>query len=63
VKLVEKENSTQVRDDRGHLMAAFPTTEAARAFQTGYTTGVRDAAERVSKRENELMGELRGMVA
>jgi hypothetical protein len=62
MKLAEMDNSCQVRDPAGRMIASFPTTEAARAFLTGYETGVRDAAERISRRGNETMNELKGMI-
>jgi hypothetical protein len=62
MKLAELENSCQVRDPAGRLIATFPTAENARAFLTGYESGVRDGAERVARRVNELIAELKGMV-
>jgi hypothetical protein len=62
MKLIELDNSTQVRDTNGRLVATFPTPEAAKAFQSGYESGIRDSAERFTRRSNELLNEFKGMV-
>lgn len=61
LKTVDRDSSTQVLDRHGKLVATFPTAAEAKAFVTGHATGVKDSAERVSRRANELMDELRGM--
>jgi uncharacterized protein (DUF2164 family) len=57
------DNGTQVRETGGRLVASFPSEEAARAFVTGYNSGIRDAADRMRRRTTEVMEELRGMAS
>jgi hypothetical protein len=44
------------------LVVTYPTAAAADAFKIGYETGVRDAAEKTSRRVNELLNELKATV-
>jgi viroplasmin and RNaseH domain-containing protein len=58
MKTIERENSTQVLGNGGRLIGTFPSQEQAKAFVSGYETGLRDSTERVERRTREMMSEL-----
>jgi hypothetical protein len=60
MKIVTRDNSSQVLDSNGRLVATFPTVEAAQAFGNGYRTGVKDSAEVFTRRAGEFLDELNG---
>ncbi len=60
MKLVKKNESTQVLTNSGRLVVAYGSEDEARAFVVGYTTATRDIADRVSLRNSELLAEIGG---
>ncbi len=60
MKIVKKNESTQVLTNSGRLVVAYGTEAEARAFVIGYNTATKDIADRVSLRNAELFAEIGG---
>lgn len=58
LKIVDRDNSSQVLTNQGRLVIEYPTHGECKAFIIGYTTCARDARDRAEKHLGELVAEL-----
>lgn len=60
MKLVNKNDSTQVLTDAGRLVIAYGSEAEAKAYVLGYSTAQSDFADLVSLRAAEIVREIGG---